>query len=76
MPGMQVVPDTQGRGVSAAMIQLGSMEEAAAALQALNGQIVEVRGPAPGGTGRIATAMIGGEVEVALKPENIVRQNS
>ena len=38
-----------------------------------NGEIVEVRGPAPGGTGRIATAMIGGDVEVSLKPENLRR---
>ena len=39
----------------------------------LNGEILEIRGPAPGGTGRIATAAIGGEVEVSLKPANLRR---
>ena len=39
----------------------------------LNGKILEVRGAAPGGTGRIAAALIGGEVEKALKPENLRR---
>jgi tetratricopeptide (TPR) repeat protein len=39
----------------------------------LNGSILEVRGAAPGGAGRIATALIGGEVEKALKPENLRR---
>jgi len=38
-----------------------------------NGEIVEVRGTAPGGTGRIAAAMIGGEVVVSLDPKNLRR---
>ena len=39
----------------------------------LNGKIVEVRGTAPGDTGQIAVAMIGGEDETALEPENLRR---
>jgi len=39
----------------------------------LNGKIVEVRGTAPGDTGQIAVAMIGGEDQTALEPENLRR---
>ena len=39
----------------------------------LNGDIVEVRGPAPGDLGRFAVAMIGGDTDLSLKPENLRR---
>jgi len=37
----RLLPDTQSRGMSAAMVQLASKEEAAAAIEALNGQMVD-----------------------------------
>ena len=39
----------------------------------INGSIVEVHGPAPSDPGRLAVAMIGGDREVSLKPENLRR---
>ena len=39
----------------------------------INGDIVEVRGPAPSDSGRLAVAVIGGDTEFSLKPVNLRR---
>merc|ERR1740121_1009394 len=44
----RLIPDTRGSGLSAAMVQLGSQEEAAVAIEALNGQPLGLGG---GGSG-------------------------
>lgn len=43
----KMLPDIKGAGYCAYMVQLGSMEEAASAIQTLNGQTVEFQGLAP-----------------------------
>jgi len=48
----RVMPDTRNTGSSGAMVQLGSQDEAASAIQALNGQMVDIEAAAVPETAR------------------------
>lgn len=64
----KIIPDTRGTGSSAALVQVGSMEEAATAIDLLRGQVLDVVGLGAGSASDGGDAHAAGAWEVGAVP--------